>query len=359
MPVFAGFEIVVDLVWIQKLSLKGGLPPPASFFRAKFYKMINRNSFTQTRADRRVSSAYPLLIVFLSLVAIVLTFLLANSSAETAAKTGGFFTIIATFLIVCASIHLWKRRRALERPMADRSSEADVEHSLAFLDEAGEFFAGSLKSADTFRFVANRVCDLLPFRAAVLYLLDGTRTQLRVAETEGMATYNKDQTFGFEEGLAGLCYSNSAIEIDSDLSLDSTQDFASSVAIPLLHGLEVFGILELYFGPDFDMRKADRSLFEAVGTRVAPLLLTSIAFEQSEANALTDVTTDLPNERAFYLILENQIAEAQRKREERPLSILAIDIKNFDDINQRFGHAAGDRALNLVAQVVRDDLRQM
>ncbi|MEO6052250.1 MAG: hypothetical protein ABIP78_13095 [Pyrinomonadaceae bacterium] len=88
-------------------------------------------------------------------------------------------------------------------------------------------------------------------------------------------------------------------------------------------------MLQSYFDTVFDMAKVDQSLFEAVGTRVSPLMLASIAFERSHANGLTDVTTELPNQRAFYLILENQIAEAQRKREDRPLTILAIDIQNL------------------------------
>ncbi len=49
-------------------------------------------------------------------------------------------------------------------------------------------------------------------------------------------------------------------------------------------------------------------------------MLGSIAYERTQANALTDATTDLPNERAFYLVLENQVAEAQRNRGERPLT---------------------------------------
>ena len=88
-------------------------------------------------------------------------------------------------------------------------------------------------------------------------------------------------------------------------------------------------------------------------------MLGAIAYERTRANALTDVTTDLPNERAFYLVLENQVAEAQRKRGERPLTILAVDIKNFQEINCNFGHAAGDRVLNFAAQVIKDNLRQM
>ena len=136
-------------------------------------------------------------------------------------------------------------------------------------------------------------------------------------------------------------------------------NLGSTAAIPLFHGTEVFGVIQLYFDSDFDVQNADKQLLEAIGTRVAPLMMGSLAFERSQANALTDITTELPNERAFYLILENQIAEAQRRRDERPLTVLAIDIRNFDEINQQFGHAAGDRALNFVAQVVKDNLRQM
>jgi diguanylate cyclase (GGDEF)-like protein len=87
-------------------------------------------------------------------------------------------------------------------------------------------------------------------------------------------------------------------------------------------------------------------------------VLNSIAYERKQS-ALTDATTDLPNERAFYLILENQIAETQRKIDERPLTILTIDIKDFADINLQYGHGAGDLALNAAARIIKDNLRQM
>ena len=309
---------------------------------------------------RRAISAYSMLMVLLSLCAIISTFFLANSSLEVTAKIGGFSGIIVFFLIACVFTHLWQSKSRPIRAEPSAANNTDVERGLAALDEAGEFFAGSLKSSDTFRLVTSRVCDLVPVKSMVLYLLDGTRTQLCVAQTDGLSVDDqKDQTIGFDEGLAGQCYSSRQVEIDNYMSLDAAQEFGSSAAIPLCHGTEVFGVLQLYFDTGFDMAKVDQSLFEAVGTRVSPLMLASIAFERSQANALTDVTTDLPNERAFYLILENQIAEAQRKREDRQLTILAINIQNFSEINQRFGHAAGDRVLNFVAQNVKDNLRQM
>jgi diguanylate cyclase (GGDEF)-like protein len=126
--------------------------------------------------------------------------------------------------------------------------------------------------------------------------------------------------------------------------------------MPLLRGTELIGVIQL------EVDKAnniDRSQIEAIGDRAAPLIVSSIAFEQSRANALTDATTDLPNERAFYLMLENQIAAVDRRQDHGHLAVLSIDIKKFADINESFGHAAGDRALNLAAQVIKDHLRQM
>lgn len=321
-----------------------------------------KNPIENERAGgrRRALASYPLVIIALSIVAIVATFILANSSFDITTKTRGFSGIIAAFLVVCVAIHLLQSRRGPLARAEVKEGGTEIEQRLHALEEAGEFFAGSLKPADTFRLVASRVRDLLPFRSIVLFLLDPTRTRLHVAHAEGAgADGQKNKSIRFDEALAGQCFVGRCVQIDGYLALDETQDFGSSVAIPLFHGTEVYGVLQLYFDADHELGALDHSLFEAVGTRVAPLMLTSISFERSQANALTDVTTDLPNERAFYLILENQIAEAQRKREDRPLTILAIDIKNFDEVNQKFGHAAGDRILNFVAHGIKDNLRQM
>lgn len=315
-------------------------------------------NFEHARDRRRIFSVYQIFVVALSVSAIVSTFLLSNSDLEVGEKTGGFAGILAGFLVACLGLHIWQ---AMRRPVREEEvSDLDVSRGLAKLDEASEFFSGILKSSDTFRLVTGRIRELIPFKAMVLFLLDGPRTHLRVAEVEGAGvTENRGDQISFDEGLAGQCFSRREVEVDHYMELDAQQDFASSVAIPLCNGAEVFGVLQLYFETDYDAQGADKSLFDAVGERVSPLMLAAIACERSQINALTDITTDLPNERAFYLILENQIAESVRKGDERPLTVLAIDIKGFGEINKRFGHSAGDRVLNFVAKIVMDNLRQM
>ena len=218
-------------------------------------------------------------------------------------------------------------------------------------------FAGALKTSDAFRLTANRVKEFIAFQSIDLLLLDKTRTRLVVAEADGSDT-RKGFEIDLNEGIAGRSVRDRIVEIGTE-SRSVGENVQPVVAIPLMHGAEVFGVLRMYFDSDFEMSAINESVFDAIGTRAAPLILSSIAKEQSQANALTDVTTDLPNERAFFLILENQIAESMRKRDERPLTVLAFDIKDFDDINLRFGHAAGDDVLNFVARVLKDHLRQM
>ena len=304
---------------------------------------------------------YSILIVGASIVALVSTFLLANSGLEVVAKTRGFSAIIASFLVVCVLIYFWQnhQRSADLAAAASATANDEIERQLVSLDDANEFFTGALRASDTFRLIASRVKGLAPFQAIELLMLDKTRTQLTVTEAEGCGTIGrKGLKLGFDGGIADRSFCSRVVEVGQErLSVGAIE--VPSAAIPLMHGVEVFGILQLYFEKGNVNATANIDLFEAIGTRAAPLILSSIALERSQTNALTDVTTDLPNERAFYVVLENQIAEAMRQRDVRPLTILTIDIKEFDDINRRFGHAAGDRVLNYVAQTVKDNLREM
>lgn len=73
------------------------------------------------------------------------------------------------------------------------------------------------------------------------------------------------------------------------------------------------------------------------------------AFEQQLlTKAMSDALTGVPNRRAFEEGLES---EARRcRREEEPLSVVMVDIDDFKDFNDRFGHLVGDTALTAVAR---------
>ncbi len=71
--------------------------------------------------------------------------------------------------------------------------------------------------------------------------------------------------------------------------------------------------------------------------------------------AATDSLTGLANRSLLYDDFEQLRLLGQRR--DSPLSMLLIDLDHFKEINDRFGHAAGDRALVAVADFLRQRLR--
>jgi diguanylate cyclase (GGDEF)-like protein len=72
-------------------------------------------------------------------------------------------------------------------------------------------------------------------------------------------------------------------------------------------------------------------------------------------HALSDSLTTLPNRKAFELRLESEWKRAERY--DRPLGMLLMDLDDFKQINDTQGHAAGDRALRNVAEVIGGQVR--
>ena len=64
--------------------------------------------------------------------------------------------------------------------------------------------------------------------------------------------------------------------------------------------------------------------------------------------AMHDALTDLPNRAFFRERFQHALKKAQRRHEE--LVLLVLDVDRFKDINDTFGHPAGDEVLREVAQ---------
>ncbi len=77
--------------------------------------------------------------------------------------------------------------------------------------------------------------------------------------------------------------------------------------------------------------------------------------EQLTKLAFRDPLTDLANRALFTDRLEQALARATRRM--RSVGLLFLDIDNFKDVNDRLGHAAGDRLLVIVADRLRQVLR--
>jgi diguanylate cyclase len=74
------------------------------------------------------------------------------------------------------------------------------------------------------------------------------------------------------------------------------------------------------------------------------------------ALALTDPLTGLPNRRAFQDELTRAVGLARRT--DSTLALLMIDLDHFKEVNDRYGHAAGDETLTVFGRRLAASLRQ-
>jgi len=74
-----------------------------------------------------------------------------------------------------------------------------------------------------------------------------------------------------------------------------------------------------------------------------------------ERHAMTDALTGLSNR---HTMEESFLREINRcEKDEKPISLVMIDIDNLKVFNDQFGHMAGDRALSAVASILRHQFR--
>ena len=78
--------------------------------------------------------------------------------------------------------------------------------------------------------------------------------------------------------------------------------------------------------------------------------------EATQEQALTDSLTGLHNRRYLLEQLERELARSVRSR--YPVSLIIFDLDNFKQINDTYGHLAGDEALKHVATVMSHPLRR-
>lgn len=80
-------------------------------------------------------------------------------------------------------------------------------------------------------------------------------------------------------------------------------------------------------------------------------------FNRMTELAIKDGLTGISNHLHIVTRLESEIARSRRYRSH--LSVILFDIDNFKEINDRFGHLAGDQVLINVAQVLKNGVRNI
>ena len=133
-------------------------------------------------------------------------------------------------------------------------------------------------------------------------------------------------------------------------------DLTALLPCPLVFDGGMIGGLVVYHTIAGCYTDEHRRVLGRVSDQAAAVIYNSTRFEQTQHESHTDPLTALPNRRALSREFEAGLARAAQTRSSA--SVVVLDLDRLKEINDTYGHEAGDRALRAVGAVLASTVRQ-
>jgi len=127
------------------------------------------------------------------------------------------------------------------------------------------------------------------------------------------------------------------------------------LTLPLVHNGPPFGVLLLDL-PAGIRPVMDLGLLSSIVQQLSPQLSGAVAVGRLKRLADYDQLTGLPNRGHFDRRLAEEVK--RHRRQSSPLSLIMLDLDDFKEINDSFGHQAGDDMLRQLGRLIQCSVRE-
>jgi diguanylate cyclase (GGDEF)-like protein/PAS domain S-box-containing protein len=263
-------------------------------------------------------------------------------------------------------------REITERKLAAaaiRQSHEQLErqtHHLRLLAEIGDMLQASSIPSDACAVAARFAQTLFPASSGALFVYSASRNHLEVVIRWGEPQQNEpdflapDECWALRTGRLHLVEDSHTGLLCRHLPEPPPTCY---LCAPMIAHGETLGMLHL------QMSRHNRAssepappesleiswLARTVAERLALALADMNLRETLRAQSICDPLTGWYNRRYMEETLEREIRRAARNK--RPLAVIMLDVDNFKEFNDSFGHEAGDVALQNLCQMLRTHVR--
>ncbi|HTY07783.1 MAG TPA: GAF domain-containing protein [Candidatus Edwardsbacteria bacterium] len=238
-------------------------------------------------------------------------------------------------------------------------------NELSVLHNVGTTVGSTLKVETLLAQVCQILQETFRYPKIGMLLVDQERQELVLAASRGYGV--GDEKMGKRlrigrEGVTGMvAATGQPVTIDdvtrssSYISIDPNT--RSEIAVPLKLGNQVVGVINVESDNLNAFGSLDLRLLSTLAAQVAVAVENARLYEQTEQLAVTDGLTGVFNHRYFQQFLTSELNRAKRYR--HALSLIMLDIDHFKNVNDTKGHPSGDRVLQQVAGVLRNQARDV
>jgi diguanylate cyclase (GGDEF)-like protein len=243
-----------------------------------------------------------------------------------------------------------------------RRAEAQLalRHDLLKLSES---LLSSLDDTAVFDRVAETLKSLVDFDSVSVGVVDEEKAEVHIIFAGGRdAEAVKDSRFPLGVGIISDVLQKGVPERVNDVLGDprtyhvpgTPDEEQASILVPIQLGKQRAAIVVDRYGGDH-FTEDDLETLRLFASLAAVALENARLYRAAEEQAMTDGLTGLYNHRYFYDRLAAEVARARRSR--TPLALLMIDLDDFKQLNDDFGHQAGDEVLRTVSRLLRESTR--
>jgi diguanylate cyclase (GGDEF)-like protein/putative nucleotidyltransferase with HDIG domain len=243
------------------------------------------------------------------------------------------------------------------------TSIASARQEAHTLFELSQDLGNSLSLDETLSLVAIRLRKLVPYDSIVAFI---RKNDLLVPEFVNGDSFRVLSSLEIPIGT-GLCgwvarnmrpivNGNPAVETGFTADPRESGELRSALVVPLEGVNGLVGVLALYQRVSDAFTSDHLRILQVITSRVALFVENALKFREAESSAVIDYLTGIANARGLSLHLEQELARC--RREQATAAIIVCDLNGFKQINDCFGHLAGDKVLKQFAASITSVCRE-
>ena len=231
----------------------------------------------------------------------------------------------------------------------------------------GQEINARLNSEQVYETIFHTLEKVIPFDVMFISFIDYSieSHQIRYFRDKAKEQLGEPFSIGISEGLSsrviksGKTFRCNNSELREQLLENGSFPDAfgnSMIFVPLIRDQKVVGILSVQAQIANQFNSYQLTLLELIAPYVASALENSVLFSRIETLAITDELSGVFNRHYFNKTLKREFERSQRYK--RPLSLLIMDIDNFKEINDHYGHICGDEVVHQFGELFKKHVRE-
>ncbi len=259
-----------------------------------------------------------------------------------------------------------ERRLQSGKEALERANE-ELESRLAEIFFTHEFFK-ALTSFSSVEDVCSLIVDgangILGAEISCVYLFEREDWTLRLSASQGRSEDAFEPVVSIRDTILGLAFREGIVqEADVAYSSDTAawarhrEDVRSQAAVPLRTGDHVVGVMVVASSAYRELTNAEMERLQVIGNQSSLSLQNALLHGELERLSVTDRLTELYNHGYFQQRLEEEMGRAGRFGHN--LALIMLDIDDFKEFNDTYGHPRGDSVLRTVSRIIRENLREI